>query len=79
LKQEKPDNPVSEFEHSGFVETGNSQECHRAAMRSLRSSDVWMVEKLEPRQFKKLWLGVVDLIDEKKEKEAKTREKYEER
>jgi hypothetical protein len=36
----------------------------------LRSSGIWTVEKLEPRQLKELWRQIVYPIDEK-EKETK--------
>jgi hypothetical protein len=34
----------------------------------LQPSDIWTVERLEPRQLKELWRKIVDLIDEKESK-----------
>jgi hypothetical protein len=62
-KLRKPDCPVWQTELSG-APPGFDEVC------LLRPRDVWMEEKKEPRQLKKLWWRIVDLID-KKEKETK--------
>jgi hypothetical protein len=55
---------------SDFVDSDGSQRRRRYSMRELlfRSNDVWVKDRQEPQQLKRLKWPILDLIYEKKKK-----------